>query len=233
MAAQPFGRRDRDREREDAQRSAHPELRAQGRRRTPCRTRGTAGRPSTANGSSQREGLRIDQKRVADPVEAGGVIAEPEEPARDRGAPITPPSRPAEAPSISQTATGKVRNNTGQALTGASASTETRARDERDRGATPAPGEHHRMRRRARVMRGECRSRWAPCRAAAGGAAATSRHAAHQARRAPVRAAAIAARDAHAVSRRRGSASSTSISKSPGPGTTSPRVGSRPARVMR
>ena len=40
-------------------------------------------------------------------------------------APITPPSRPADAPSISQTATGNVRNSTGQALTGASASTET------------------------------------------------------------------------------------------------------------
>src|SRR5437588_1658041 len=35
---------------------------------------------------------------------------------------ITPPSRPADAPSISHTATGKVMNSSGKALTGASAS---------------------------------------------------------------------------------------------------------------
>ena len=66
-----------------------------------------------------------------------------------------PPSRPADAPSISQTATGNVTNSTGQALTGASASTDTAPGDEGDRGAPPAEGEHHRM-GKAREPRARC-----------------------------------------------------------------------------
>jgi hypothetical protein len=38
---------------------------------------------------------------------------------------MTPPRRPADAPSISHTATGRVTNNTGHALNGASARTDT------------------------------------------------------------------------------------------------------------
>ena len=113
------------------------------------------------------ESLGVDQKRKADPVEPGDEIAEPEPPAADRRGAITPPSRPADAPSISQTATGKVTNSTGKALTGASASAET-APATNAIAARRQPQESTTACDEAREPRGAVALTVIPCRAALG-----------------------------------------------------------------
>ena len=100
--------------------------RATRERRSAVKNARPAGRPMHRERQQPREGLGVDQEREADPVEAGDEIAEAEPPAArrprvDHAAETARPMRRRSA----RPATGSVRNSTGQALTGASASTDT------------------------------------------------------------------------------------------------------------
>ncbi len=123
VAAQPFTYGKGRGKREDARGILAPE---QPRQRAADRgvDREISGQAQHRERSQPRKSLRIDKECVADPVETGDEIAEPEPVAGESGG-GNAAVFPAPAPSISQTSTGNVRNSTGQALNGASASTDS------------------------------------------------------------------------------------------------------------
>ncbi len=143
VAAQPLGDGEGDREREHARRAARPD---QPRQREPQRGKERqAGRqPDDRERQQPAEDLGVDQKRVADPIEAGEEIAEAEPPARGRrrhhaaeapgGGAIDQPDQDREGEERHRP---HVERRQRQRRGG--------ARKECDQHAPPAPGQHDRV----------------------------------------------------------------------------------------
>ncbi len=123
VAAQPFGDGEGGGERQNARWPAHPDQPgaapspARYRRRAP--PAGRRPRPATASRRSWRRPGRRSRPNKARPGNSRSRSTSRRRPRARRRS-----TRPAAEPSTSQTSTGKVRNSTGQALIGASASAE-------------------------------------------------------------------------------------------------------------
>ena len=241
-------------------RSGAVAARATARARSPApgKTASAAGSATTPNGSAQANRSRVDQERRAQPPKPGEEIAEAPPPARaERGAQRGPARRPlalaSAAPSISQTAATIANDKRGHEADRRHRQRADRAGGKRDQPPRPAPGEND-----VRASARKRRSRSADVDAAMDKGASPSRRirrrniARKSARsndrlrgwcRARRRWRFVARPPARMPRRpargwifsrlmRRGSASSTSNSNSPGPATISPRPGTRPAMAV-
>src|ERR1700675_1523617 len=230
MAAQPLTDRQADREREQARRIPGPQ---QARQRKAERTeQGETGRkPQHRERHQPGEGRCIDQEGVADPVKPRHEIAESEPETRHR-------RRRHAAPSPGSGAVDQPdRDRKGHKQHRPCIERRHRQRrqgagDQRNRGALPSPGQDDRKTRSAEFV-GGCHCEPAP---SPGGGALSSAcgvlPSGEASRRRLSRGGRAAGRSLRMAMGRaltpRGSASSTSISKLPGPEITSPRTGSRP-----
>ena len=241
VAAQPLGNGERHRQRQDPHRPARPDQRASAEPQR--REDRQAGRQRDHRERQQpAEGLGIDQERMADPIETGQEIAEAEPPARAgrrQHAAEPPRRRPVDQPD--QDRKGDERDR--PEVDGGSASADERPRRMRSgRAASPRParsrGRGGQASRPASGFRWRgvgreladlslvtaSRRRACGCSRLAGADAGRRRRAACRVCRSE------AAVDAQLLHAARIGVEDLDLER-PGPGTSSPRTGTRPIRV--